>query len=55
LGRPERAHQRSGAEHSLRLSEHLPGNAKRSASIRFCDQPGGESLIFIFFGASRKE
>ena len=32
----------SGAEHSLRLSEYLPGNAKPSASIRFCDQPGGE-------------
>ena len=42
LGRPECAHQHSGAEHSFRVSEYLPGNGKPSASIRFCDQPGGE-------------
>ena len=44
------AHQRSGAGHSLRVSESLPGNVKPSGSIRFCDQSRGE-LIFIFFGA----
>jgi hypothetical protein len=37
------------------VSEYLPGNAKPSASIRFCDQPGGERLIFVFFGGSPKE
>jgi len=31
------------------VSEYLPGNAKPSGSIPFCDQPGG-GLIFISFG-----
>jgi len=48
LDRPERecAHQRSGARRSLWVSEYLPGNVKPSGSIRFCDQPAQQLILF---------
>lgn len=39
LARPEYAHEPSGAGHSFRVYESLPGNVKPSGSIPFCDQP----------------